>query len=83
MPDYLVGPDGLRVEPVQLMRGAAHWLFARIIEPTAQEGEVWYRVTRHGQAVGFPGYYQLDQLQEIVDLSKLRGPDQSASSETA
>lgn len=82
MPSYLVGPDGLRVEPVQLEHGSAHWIFARMVEPSAQPGEVWYRVTRHGAAVG-PGYFQLDQLQEIVNLSELRAPDGQADSETA
>lgn len=47
MAPYLLGPDGLKVEPVQLRRGDVHWLFARIVEPDAREGEVWPKaVTR-------------------------------------
>jgi hypothetical protein len=83
MAPYLLGPDGLKVEPVQLRRGDVHWLFARIVEPDAREGEVWYRVTRHGAAVGFPGYYQLHELEEIVDLAELHGPDEDAGTGTA
>ena len=78
---YLEGPDGLRVEPVQLAHGSAHWIFARMVEPGAQVGEVWYRVTRFGAAVG-AGYYQLDQLQEIVNLAELSAPE-AAGEETA
>lgn len=81
MSRYLVGPGGLRVEPVQLQHGSAHWIFARMVEPEAQPGEIWYRVTKHGAAVG-AGYFQLDQLQEIVDLAKLRAPGE-AGEETA
>ncbi|MFB4275711.1 hypothetical protein ACBJ59_10500 [Nonomuraea sp. MTCD27] len=76
MGEYLVGPDGLRVEPVQLTPGSAHWIFARMVEPAARPGEVWYRVTRGGAAVG-GGYFQLDQLQEIVNLADLRAPEQA------
>lgn len=82
MADYLVGPDGLRVQPVKLRVGGADWLFARMVEPNAQLGEVWYRVTRGGAAVGV-GYYQLDELQDIVDLSQLHAPDEGAGEETA
>ncbi|MET7465893.1 hypothetical protein [Nonomuraea sp. NPDC005501] len=81
MAPYLVGPDGLRVEPVELRVDTVHWLFARMIEPAARPGEIWYRVTRHGHALGM-GYYQLDQLQELVDLAELRAPA-DAGEETA
>ncbi|MGR6924228.1 hypothetical protein ACU635_59045 [[Actinomadura] parvosata] len=81
---YLEGPGGLRVEPVELTAGSAHWIFARMREPNAQEGEVWYRVTtRDGQAVDVPGYYQLHELEEIVPLAELRDPGAAAGDQTA
>lgn len=80
---YLIGPDGLRVEPVQLRKDSAHWLFARMKEPGAQVGEIWYRVTRNGQAVGLPGYYQLHELEDLVDLSELRAPEEDTGTGTA
>ncbi|MFI6814720.1 hypothetical protein ACIBG7_20070 [Nonomuraea sp. NPDC050328] len=80
---YLEGPDGLHVEPIQLEPGSPHLLFARMREPRANPGEIWYRVTRRGLAVGFPGYYQLHELEEIVDLSHLRGPDERTQRGTA
>lgn len=78
MSRYLVGPDGLRVEPVQLTRGTAHWIFAQMVDPGARPGEIWYFVTRNGRPLGFPGYYQQHQLEEIVDLADLREPEEGA-----
>ncbi|MET7335994.1 hypothetical protein [Nonomuraea sp. NPDC005650] len=80
---YLVGPDGLRVVPVQLSPLSEHWLVARMREPQAMPGEVWYRVTRSGQAIDFPGYYQLHELQEIVDLADLREVEEDSGEATA
>ncbi|MEU4229523.1 hypothetical protein AB0F17_34945 [Nonomuraea sp. NPDC026600] len=77
---YLEGPDGLRVEPVELRAGTAHWIFAQMREPSARPGEVWYKVTRDGHAVDVPGYYQLE---EIVSLAELREVDEGAGTETA
>ncbi|MGW0486227.1 hypothetical protein [Nonomuraea sp. NPDC003214] len=78
---YLVGPDGLRVEPVRLTRGSAHWLFARMREPDAREGEIWYKVTRDGHAVDVPGYYQLHELEQVVPLSELREVDDGTAAD--
>ncbi|MFI6496936.1 hypothetical protein [Nonomuraea typhae] len=83
MSRYLVGPDGLKVVPVQLKVEDGTLLLARMLESTAQPGEVWYKVTRHGMALFVPGYCQLHQLQELVDLTGLREPDESADEETA
>ncbi|MGP4102204.1 hypothetical protein [Nonomuraea sp. KM90] len=81
---YLVRADGLRVEPVTLTAGSPHWLFARMREPDAQLGEVWYKVTAPaGHAIDVPGYYQLHELQEIVDLADLREVDDVGGEETA
>ncbi|MEV1178979.1 hypothetical protein [Nonomuraea sp. NPDC049784] len=80
---YLVGPDGLRVTPVELSPTSEHWLFARMREPNAMPGEVWYRVTKNGSAIGIPGYYQLHELQEIVSLADLREANEEAGEETA
>lgn len=74
---HLEGPDGLRVEPVRLRLGSPHLLFARMREPDAGVGEIWYRVTRRGLAVGFPGYYRLYELEELVDLSELQGGEEA------
>ncbi|NBE98928.1 hypothetical protein FE391_37590 [Nonomuraea sp. KC401] len=79
---YLEGPDGLRVGG-QADRGSAHWLLARMREPNAQVGEVWYKVTQDGHAIDVPGYYQLHELQEIVDLAQLREVDDAAGEQTA
>lgn len=82
MSRYLVGPDGLRVEPVELTYGSAHWVFAQMVDPSAQAGEVWYLVTRNGRPVGMPGYYQLHELEEIVNLGDLRAPEEEGGAQT-
>ncbi|GAA4042383.1 hypothetical protein ACIBH1_08340 [Nonomuraea sp. NPDC050663] len=83
MSPYLEGPDGLRVEPVQLKAGSLHLLMAQIREPGAQPGEVWYRITRRGMALGVPGYYQLHELEEIVNLADLHAPEEGTATGTA
>ncbi|MEV0996855.1 hypothetical protein [Nonomuraea sp. NPDC050202] len=83
MSRYLAGPDGLRVVPVQLSPHNEHWLLARLRETKAMPGEVWYRVTRNGQAIGFPGYYQLHELQDIVNLADLHEVEEGHGEETA
>lgn len=81
MARYLVGPDGIRVEPVELH--GSHLIFARMVDPAAQEGAVWYRVTRNGAAVRMPGYVpDIEAVAELVPLAELHGPDE-ADSETA
>lgn len=47
---HLVGPDISWVEAVELT--GSHLIFARIADETALEGGRWYRVTRHGAAMG-------------------------------
>ncbi len=81
---YLVRADGLRVEPVELTAGSPHWIIARMREPGARLGEVWYKVTAsEGHAIDVPGYYQLHELQEIVDLADLRETGRDAADHTA
>ncbi|MGP4092915.1 hypothetical protein [Nonomuraea sp. KM90] len=80
MGQYLVGPDGIRVEPVKLF--GAHLIFARMVDPEATPGEEWFRVTQRGAALG-PGYVRdVEALAELVPLAELRGPDE-AGAETA
>lgn len=83
MSRYLVGPDGLRVVPVQLTDRDTSLLLARMWDPGAEPGEVWYRVTRNGMAQGVPGIYPMDVLQELVDLGELQEPDEGAGEEIA
>ncbi|WP_157253239.1 hypothetical protein [Nonomuraea typhae] len=83
MSRYLVGPGGLRVEPVELGDPDSNLLLARMWDAGAQPGEVWYRVTRNGMALGVPGIYPMDVLQELLDLTELREPDESVGEETA
>ncbi|MEU6721778.1 hypothetical protein ABZ897_60970 [Nonomuraea sp. NPDC046802] len=80
---YLEGPGGLRVEPVKLTAGSAHWIFARMREPGAQQGEIWYKVTREGHAIDIPGYFQMHELQEIIPLADLRDASDAAGGQTA
>lgn len=82
MARYLEGPDGLRIEPVELRPDNQHWLFARVKEPDAQVGEVWYIVTIHHRPVGMPGYFQLHELEDLLrdlgySLRDLREPEES------
>ncbi|TMR14096.1 hypothetical protein ETD86_29565 [Nonomuraea turkmeniaca] len=78
---YLEGRNGLRVEPVELTLGSPHLIFARMREPNAQVGEVWYKVTQHGHAIDVPGYYQLHELQAIVPLAELYEIDDAVGGE--
>ncbi|MFI6296893.1 hypothetical protein ACIBEJ_35250 [Nonomuraea sp. NPDC050790] len=80
---YLEGPDGLRVEPVQLGNPDTNLLLARMWDAGAEPGEVWYKVTRNGMALGVPGIYPMDVLQEFVELGDLHEPEESAGEETA
>lgn len=87
MADYLVGPGGLKVTPVQLGTNV-DLVLARMREPDAQPGEIWYRVTFNGMAVGLPGYYQMHELTELLDelgltLADLHDPDAGVGSQTA
>ncbi|MGR6922538.1 hypothetical protein ACU635_50505 [[Actinomadura] parvosata] len=80
MDHYLIGPHGIRVEPVRL-RGA-DLIFARMVDPDAQPGEEWFRVTQRGAALG-PGYVRdVEALAELVPLAELRAPEE-AGEETA
>lgn len=68
MADYLEGPDGLKVRPVQLRTPDVHLLLARMGEPDVQLGDdVWYIVTHNGMAVGLPPYYQLHELSNLLE----------------
>ncbi|MEO3875272.1 hypothetical protein ABGB18_41350 [Nonomuraea sp. B12E4] len=86
---HLEGPDGIRVQPVDVRPGNAHWLFVQMRAPDVRPGEVWYRVTRRGAAVGrVPGYYQLHELTELLEelgleLADLHEPGADADSGTA
>lgn len=82
MATYLEGPGGLRVQPVQLQLGDVHLLFARMSEPDAQPGEIWYKVTWRGAAVGLPPYYEMHELTILLQdlglsLADLHEPDQA------
>lgn len=77
---YLVGPDGIRVEPVRLY--GAHLIFARMVDPQASPGEEWFRVTQHGAALGDGYVRDVEALAELVPLAELHGPDE-AGTETA
>lgn len=48
---FLVDPDGVRVEPVEL--APVDVAYARRRHRDAQAGQVWYVVTRHGRLVGY------------------------------
>ncbi|MFI7704887.1 hypothetical protein [Nonomuraea sp. NPDC049480] len=89
MPRYLEGPGGIRVHPVDVRPGNAHWIFVSMLDRDVQPGEVWYLVTRDGAAVGrVPGYYQLHELTELLEelglgLADLHEPDTGADAGTA
>jgi hypothetical protein len=80
MDRYLVGPDGIRVEPVRLH--GAHLIFARMVDPAAAPGEEWFRVTQRGAALGAGYVRDVEALAELVPLAELRGPEE-AGEETA
>jgi hypothetical protein len=73
--NYLVGPDGLRVEAVWLDH--AHLAVARLHHPEARAGESWFVVTRAGGLVGY--FPDVEALGEIVELADLHGPGEAAS----
>ncbi|MGW6499305.1 hypothetical protein [Nonomuraea angiospora] len=69
---YLEALGSIRVEPVDVRPGNVHWIFVQMISPNVRPGEVWYRVTRRGAAVGrLPGYYQLHELTELLETLEL------------
>lgn len=87
MTDHLVGPGGLKVTPVQLGQNV-DLVLARMREPKAQPGEIWYKVTFNGMAVGVPGYFQMHELTELLDelgltLADLHEPEQGAGAASA
>ncbi|MET7334285.1 hypothetical protein [Nonomuraea sp. NPDC005650] len=77
MERYLIGPDGIRVEPVRLQGG--HLIFARMVDPAAAPGKEWFRVTQRGAALG-PGYVRdVEALAELVSLAELRSSNEARS----
>ncbi|WP_433444533.1 hypothetical protein [Nonomuraea sp. CA-141351] len=89
MARYFEAPGGIRVQPVDVLPGNAHWIFVQMIMPDVRPGEVWYLVTRAGAAVGrLPGYYQLHELTELLEtlglgLADLHEPDAGKDAGTA
>ncbi|TDD97715.1 hypothetical protein [Actinomadura rubrisoli] len=71
---YLVGPDGVRVEAVELADEDV--AYARRRHRDAQAGEAFFVVTRRGRLVGY--CRDIEEVAELVDLQSLRGPDSAA-----
>jgi len=46
MARYLEGSGGIRVQPVDVRPGNAHWIFVQVIAADVRPGEVRYLVTR-------------------------------------
>jgi hypothetical protein len=70
---YLVGPDGLRVEPIRL--GEADLAYARARHPDARADEAFFLVTRRGRLVAY--CRDIEEVGELVDLAELRGPGEA------
>jgi hypothetical protein len=68
---HLVGPDGIRVEAVEL--AAEDVAYARRRHRGAQEGDVFFLVTRRGRLVAY--CRDIEEVAEHVNLGELRGPD--------
>ena len=73
---HLVGPDGVRVEAVDLK--PVDVAYARRRHRDAQAGQVWFLVTRHGRLVGY--CRDIEEVAELVDLRLLHGRDDAAES---
>lgn len=71
---YLVGPDGLRVEAVQL--GEADLAFVRAHHRDAHAGQAWFLITRHGRLVAY--CRDIEEVAEHVELTDLHGPGEAA-----
>lgn len=72
----MVGPDGVRVEAVELQ--PVDVAYARRRHRDAQAGDVFFLVTRRGRLVGYCA--DVEEVGELVDLRTLRGPDSAAES---
>jgi hypothetical protein len=70
---YLVGPDGLRVEPIALH--GAHLAMAKLHHPHLQPDDTVFLVTRHGKLVCY--CRDIEDVAEIIDLTQLHGPDEA------
>ncbi|TYK45096.1 hypothetical protein [Actinomadura decatromicini] len=73
---FLVGPDGVRVEPVELQ--PVDVAYARRRHRDAKPGDVFFLVTRHGRLLGY--CRDIEEVAELVDLRLLHGPDDAAES---
>ncbi|MFD0687591.1 hypothetical protein [Actinomadura fibrosa] len=71
---YLLGPDGLRVEAVELTE--ADLVYARMRHRDARIGQAWFLVTRRGKLVAYCRY--IEEVAELVDLTDLHGPGSAA-----
>jgi hypothetical protein len=71
---YLEGPDGLRVEAVQLTN--ADIAFAQVHHRDARAGQAWFLLTRHGRLVAY--CHDIEEVAQHVDLAQLHGPGDAA-----
>ncbi|TDD86815.1 hypothetical protein E1298_16950 [Actinomadura rubrisoli] len=71
---YLTGPDGLRVEVVEL--DDADLAYARIRHRDARAGQSWFLVTRRGRLVAY--CRDIEEVAEHVDLTDLNPPGDAA-----
>lgn len=73
------GPDGVRVEAVELQPEDV--AYARRRHRDAQAGDVFFLVTRHGRLIGY--CRDVEEVGGLVDLRTLRGPDSAAEGDAA